>query len=229
MNSFNTCPKQWQLHKTGAVRIPTDTDFRDLGTLTHEAIKEYFSMIGDHPSSDNIRSIFTAVFEQHFEQYRLTRLRLRADKLRDNFISFEISRLKTWKNYRPTLVEIKLEARGYVTIVDFYSQPNRTLIDWKTGNKQDLTDDDLRQSKVMEVVLKEKGYPVEKIFFVALYPNRSFEIPHIADGFIDHEREHMLHSIQLGQFSRLGIDRGLCSWCDVVLSCQLEECNLWTL
>lgn len=229
INEFYSCPKQWQLHRLGACGIAVNRDFMDLGKLVHEAIKEYFNIIGNKPTPQNINRIFTTVFEQHFEQYSLNRLRIRANRLRDNFILFEIERVKTWKIYSPTLVEVKLKTENYVTIVDFYSQPHKTLIDWKSGNKRDLTDNDLRQGKVMEIVLKKNGYPVEKILFVGLYPNRVFEVPKIPDGFVDNEKNKMLESVHSNYFPKRGLEKGYCRWCDVVLDCFLEGCNLWML
>jgi len=229
MNEFYTCPKQWELHKKGVVGLPVDRDHADLGKCTHRAIAEYFKIIGDRPSTENIKNIFTTCFEQEMEKYSLNHLRKRSEQIRDNFISYEIERRRTWSEYRPTLVEEKLEDDSYVAIVDFYSKSHKTLIDWKTGNKRDLTNEDLRQGKIGEILLKKHNHPVEKIFFVALYPNRSFEVPKIGDGFVENERQKMIESIKIKHFPKRGAERNLCPWCDVVLDCQLERECLWLL
>lgn len=226
INEFYSCPKQWELHRKGVIRLPTNRDYMDLGRCVHDAIKIYFGMIGDKPTRSQIKKVFTTVFEQEFEKYSLGHFRIRANRLCQNFISFERDRLKTWNSYRPTLIEEKLRTDTYVTIVDFYSKPHKTLIDWKTGNKRDLTDNDLRQGKVMDIVLRKHKYPVERILFVALYPNRVFEVPKIGDGFVENERTKMEESIKLNYFPKRG---KWCQNCDVVLSCELEGSNLWLL
>jgi len=229
INEFYGCPKRWQLHRNNVVGIPTNTDFLELGKLTHESIAEYFRTIGKKPTKDQIKNLFTTIFEQHWERYHLNHLRRRGERIRDNFISFEWERRKTWNDYLPTLVEEKLKTEDYVTIVDFYSKPHKTLIDWKSGNMRDLNDDSLRQGKVMEIVLKKLGFPVEKILFIALYPNRSFEVPRIADGFVENEKTKMLESIKINYYPKRGMEKGFCRFCDVVLDCYLEDCNLWLL
>ena len=226
INSFYSCPKQWELHHKGIGGIPTNRDFLDLGTCIHESIANYFHVIGDKPTKTQIKRLFITVFEQEWEKYDLNHLRKRAEHIRDNFIAFEQQRVETWKTYRPTLIEKKLSNDTYVCIVDFYSEPERTFIDWKSGNKKDLTNDDLRQGKINEILLKAHNYPVDKILFVALYPNRTFEVPKVGDGFVENERRKMEESIRTGYFPKIN---KYCDWCDVVLDCQLEEENLWLL
>lgn len=225
INEFYSCPKQWELHRKGIVGIPTNRDRADLGHCIHKSIREYFKVIGRKPTPEQIRKIFTTCFEQEWEKYSLGSLRKRALRICDNFIKFEIMRLQTWKTYLPTLVEEKRTNATYATRIDFYSEPERTLIDWKTGNKRDIDDNDTRQGKVMELVLKHHGYPVEKILFVALYPNRVFEVPQIGDGFVENERQKMQESISSNYFPK---HERFCRWCDVVLECQFEDVCLWS-
>lgn len=198
----------------------------DVGKCTHDSIAKYFNMIGDKPTRDQIKKVFTTIFEQELENYSLNHFRRRIDTIRKNFIYFEYDRLKHWSVYRPTLVEEKLSTDVYVTRVDFYSKPQKTLIDWKTGNKRDLTDNDLRQGKVMDIVLRHHKHPVEKILFVALFPNRIFEVPKIGDGFVENERLKMVESIKTSYFPKRG---RYCRNCDVQLDCALESCSLWSL
>lgn len=227
INGFFSCPKQWELHRKGIGGIPTNRDFLDLGTCIHESIANYFRIVGSTPTKTQIKRLFTTVFEQEWEKYNLNHLRKRAERIRDNFIIFEQQRVETWKVYLPTLIEKKLSDDTYVCIVDFYSEPERTFIDWKSGNKKDLTNDDLRQGKINEILLKAHNYPVDRILFVALYPNRTFEVPKVGDGFVENERRKMEESIRTGYFPKSY--RWCDGWCDVVLDCQLEEENLWLM
>ena len=224
VNGFYYCPKQWELHHKITVTVPVDNIALEFGAFVHNVIKEYFDLITNKPTGEQIEKVFRTVFDENFERNSFSHLKERAEKIRDNFIKFEKERLKEWSVYKPTLVETKLNNETYVTIVDFYSAPMETLIDWKTGNKNDITDDDLRQGKIMELVLKSHEFKVSRILFVALYPNRRFEIPHIGDGFVENEVRKMQDSIKTNYFPKSG---RFCWNCDVVLDCQLEGCCLW--
>lgn len=225
INEFNSCPKQWQLHRLKVVGIPRSRIFLDLGICIHESIAEYFKTIGSKPKPKQIEKIFMTIFEQHWERFSLdSDMRSRANRICRNFISFEQQRIKQWKTYLPTLIEERLSDSTYVTIVDFYSEPEKTLIDWKTGYKRDLTQADQIQGKVMEYLLEKHNYKVEKVLFVALQTNRVFEAVHVGDGIIESAVKKIKEAIRLGYFPKAG---EYCKYCDVILDCQLEEQNLW--
>jgi len=227
INEFYACPKQWRLHRReGIAKLPVETIPMEFGAVGHVAIKEYFETVREKPTADQIQKLFTAIFDENLERSGLPVSKERVDKIRDNFIHFEQERLKGWKVYKPTLVETVLETDIFTTIVDFYSESEQTLIDWKFGNKNDVTDDDLRQGKIMEIVLRTHGHKVSRILFVALFPNRRFEIPQLGDGFVENEVRKMEDDIKTNYFPK--VER-YCSNCDVLLDCQLEECCLWLM
>jgi len=226
LNEFASCPKMWQLHHKIGARIPVDIEALDLGQYVHECIAQYLKLIGNSPSLSQITNIVNTVFEENFPRYVIGNMKDRIDKIKKNFIWFEEQRSKNWKGYKPLFVEEKLQNNNYSTIVDFYSSSDNILIDWKTGHKDSLTDNDLRQGKIMEIVLRDHGFKVDKILFIALLPCRVFELPKITDGFVENECRKMQEAIKINLFPKRG---HYCHNCDVQLSCQFEEECLWLL
>ena len=228
LNAFlpdSGCPLRWRWRKEHRLGIAVDRQRMFLGSNIHNMIKIYFQRIGDKPSAAEVKSVAESVYQENFNIRELSSEKKRAERCWANFVSFELNRLKTWKIYKPSLVEAKLSNEKYVGIVDFHSDPQSTAIDWKSGNLNQLGDNELRQGKVYENLLVSNEHKTGTILFVALFTGRVLEMPAVTDGWIDGEREKMLGMVRQNQFPKSVSP--LCGWCPYVLDCEFSEVCLW--
>jgi len=225
MGSIKHCPLQWQFGREGRVGIEVDFRRRLLGSNLHNMIKIYFQRISDKPTRAEIKRIAENIWEEKFNSRDLNSLRKRGEQCWANFVSFELNRLKTWKVYKPTLIEAKQENDNYVCIADFHSDSEKTTIDWKTGRLDQLGDAELYQGKINLVVLSDLGYQTRKFLFVALYTGRVLEMPMVTESWLEQERQRMMKMIRSGNLQKH--PSPLCGWCSYILDCQFGGVCLW--
>lgn len=219
------CPLRWRSKKEGRVGIEVDRGGLLLGSNIHLMIKLYFQRVSDKPTAAEVKSIAESVYEEGFNKRELGSMKKKVEICWDNFVSFELDRLKTWKVYKPTLVEEKMSDEQYVGIIDFHSDPHMTTIDWKSGNLNQLWDNELRQGNVYKNLLKSNEHRTGRVLFVALYTGRVLEMPMVTTGWIDTERDKMLRMVRQGRFPKsVG---PLCGWCPYVLDCEFSGVCLW--
>tara|TARA_Y100000296_G_C4998592_1_gene168997 strand:- start:108 stop:548 length:441 start_codon:yes stop_codon:yes gene_type:complete len=142
-----------------------------------------------------------------------------------NFTEFEITRRKTWESYLPTLIEESLQNEELNGIVDFYSEEDETVIDWKTGKKTELSLDDYRQGEVYRKLLEEQGKKVSRVLFVVLSSGRVLNLPIQKENWIGQELLKIKTSISNGNFKKK--PSVLCGWCPYVIRCEFEGVGLW--
>jgi len=229
MNSFlpdSGCPLRWRYRKEKRPGIAVDGLALLLGSNIHNMIKQYFERISDKPTAAEVKSIAKSVYEEGFNKRELGSVKKKAEICWGNFVSFELDRLKTWRVYKPTLVEKKLTDEQYVGIVDFHSDPYMTTIDWKSGNLNQLWDNELRQGKVYKILLRSNKHRTKRVLFVALYTGRVLEMPMVTADWIDGERTKMLEMVEQRMFPKhVG---PLCDWCPYILDCEFMGVCLWS-
>ena len=228
MNAFlpdNGCPLRWRFRKVGKTGIAVDRLGLLLGSNIHLMIKLYFQRISDRPTSAEVKRVAESVYRDSFNSRELSSLKKKAELCWSNIVSFELGRLRTWKVYKPTLVEEKMSDEKYVGIIDFHSDPHATTIDWKSGKLNQLGDNELRQGKVYKILLGGNEHQTGRVLFVALYTGRVLEMPMVTTGWIDSEREKMLGMVRQRQFPK---NAGpLCGWCPHILDCEFSGVCLW--
>lgn len=224
LNRWENCALNWLCYKQKRPGIEIDTTARDLGGNVHDMIDTYFGMISETPTEKEIRTIAQSVFDEGFKN-SLSHVKKAAVRCWKNFVEFEIDRLKTWPVYAPTLTEARLENERFLGIVDFYSEECRIGIDWKTGNLNQLWDDQLRQGKIYEMLLTDNSHPIDHFYFVSLKAGRTLELPYVTTGWVDQQYQRMQRMIKRGQFPK---KKGpLCKWCSYILDCEFSDVCLW--
>ena len=229
MNTYKTCPAQWNYHyieKPQGIYVPTH--HMDLGEFVHSAIEDYFKHSQEKPTkkleiTQRIDSSFEKVIGNKFMgQPEMTR-KLRA--CLKNFKEFEIYRARKWKTYAPTFIEKNLQDDDFRGIVDFYSEPEATIIDWKTGYKQDITEQDIIQGEVYRNLLTTHDYPVDKVYFASIALGKMLEVPKQRDGFIEDQLFKTKYAISQDQFPAR--PNQWCYNCSYQIQCEFRDTNLW--
>jgi len=234
-NYLNQCSLRFYYDSLELPQLPIYVPQADLGSEIHQIIKLYFQNIVDKPSSKQIRHIAEKTFEAVFT---LTAQKAKAKRLLENFITFEIERLKSWKTYKPELIESKLELssetckttfdlnlpEGMVTFVDFYG--NKTLIDWKTGTIPYIDENTQFQLAFMKMLLEYNNHNVEKAYIVALQSGTVLELPRTTNGWVTNQIKHILNIIETEQFKphRTRLCEGYCKY---ELRCEFNQQCLW--
>lgn len=225
MNLFFSCPRRWQYEQQERRGIVTDDRALLFGKTVHNAIEEYFRKVPVHPGADEIEGTAKKIFEE-CGRHMTREYKQRLERIRNNFTSFEKKRMRTWKHYKPTLVEEKLKSTQFVGMLDFYCKEEGVAIDWKTGSSM-MSPNHLRQGKIYEVLLKENDYPVKRIIFFSLESGMALPVPRVTDGWIQREADRMQSMIERGRFFT---NRGpLCGWCPYILDCDFEKTCFWRL
>jgi hypothetical protein len=229
------CPYNWYCGVLGYKRLPSDMTYANAGSAVHQAIAEYYQVIGDPPSKNSIRSTFENVLDRVWTKYGLDSVKYVSSRKRsaiDNFTSFELSRLGKWKNYKPSMTESKLEVNlrdiTFATIVDAYWEQDETIIDWKTGKMNNLDEFDYIQGHIMTMVIRALNKPVSRVIFVCTTTGLRLEMPKIEDNFIFDRVDKLKEFAEKGKFPKR---RGRhCGYCDNVIRCQLSDrsWHLWS-
>jgi len=224
MNRHKNCPLSWLYYKQKRVGIPLDDSDAQLGLNVHDMTDIYFDKIPDIPIEEDIREIAELVFDENFRA-DLSNKKRKGQRCWDNFIKFEIDRLRTWPVYKPTFTEKRLENHRFIGILDFYSEECGIAIDWKTGKLNQLWDSNLIEAKIYEELLIDNQHPFDKFYFVALQTGRSLEAPYVNKGWLDQHYDRMMRMIKRGDFPK--IKGPLCPYCIYQLDCEFSDVCLW--
>jgi len=224
INDGRKCPFSWATHRSKLPGIVTDSRYMDVGSVVHRAIARYYETISDRPHKGIIEGTFAGILNEmwKFNDYALENRKRSALK---TFTSFEAKRSAEWKQYKPTMIEqyLRESINGitYNTIVDVYWEMDGIIVDWKTGAKNTLNEDDFVQGHVMRMVLRSMGFPVNKVIFVCLTSGMFLELPEMRDSFVEDFVYKLVEYWKKGVFPR---KRGpWCDWCDQVIRCQLQD------
>lgn len=207
-----------------------DTEAADFGKLIHSIIVNYFSTIPEYPSEDQIRQILEKLFNEQ-EALVPQRLRRRYREILENLIDFEIRRRRTWRKYKPDLIEARIEARPFkdlpklIGIVDFFSAEEGVLLDWKTGTSEENSY--LRQAAIYKLILEENGLTVNRVLFLSLLTGRALTVPRVTTGWVYKIIKDMVDAIDIERFYP---NPGYwCRNCEYILDCQYMEACLWII
>jgi len=229
LNLFEACPRAWYFEKIGLKGIAVDERAAMFGKEVHNCIVLYFLKAPDKPSPVDIKENAKKAFEEGAGQM-MKSMKAKTKRVLKNFIDFEIRRRRTWRSYKPTFVEKKLEAKifpdlpKFKGIVDFYGQPDATIIDWKTGGAT-WAEDNSRQGKIYEILLKANGYPVKRVIFFSLDTGQCAVVPKVSGGWIYKLARRMVDMAKSDRFPPR--KSGLCEYCPYILDCQLINVPMW--
>lgn len=228
VNTFYECRRKWFFRKSGRTGIVVDTEAMEFGRLVHDIISNYFVRISPNPTATEIEETLETLFK---EQQDLVprRYRRKYFEILGNLKDFEVQRLRTWKQFKPDLVEVKVEAKPFkdlpklVGVVDFYDATDGVLLDWKTGASDE--DSYLRQASIYKLMLREKGYPVNRVLFLSLSTGRALTIPNVTEGWVYRVLRSVVDALEAENFFPNPGPR--CRGCEYVLDCQLSGGCLW--
>lgn len=213
------CSEQWSFGKQGFKGLPTDDTPILLGTAVHNAIVDYFATISPKPTPVEIDNQVRKSFSFVFDEFKTQRAKIQ--RLLDNFVKVEQSRLKTFHTFKPTLVEKKLSHDIFVGIVDAYFQDDAICMDWKTGVGSDtLSNAYLLQGSTYRFLLTKSDYPCKKVLVVALGGGRVYEVPQTSDGWLYNEVEKFRNGTP---HTKVG---PWCADCAFNVRCQFKEIDL---
>jgi len=202
--------------------VEVQNDKHQLGTNMHLILKEYFKLIGAHPTKDMIENVAKSCFAKHFDN-SLKNILPEAEEMLRNFVKFEISRIP--KYTAPVMVEQQIEDETFNGIIDFFD--GTKVIDWTTGKILTLGDNECVQGKVYSHLLASKGYSNVKVYFVTLMNGRCLEMPATTEQWLLQKTQKMFSMIQAGQYPKC--KSGLCSWCSAQIDCEFDSVlELWS-
>lgn len=229
INQLRKCPRQWMYTMQSATSVIVEDKHLIFGRTIHGIIASYYNMVGQNPTAEIIRMQAEKAFERWYKP-EIKTMQRQANDIEKNFINFELQRRKTWQQYKPTFVEKKLIVKPwhdlpeFHPIIDFYSEPAKTIIDWKTGIV-DMNEDLMLQGKIYELAIKAIGKPVEHVIFFSLKQGQSYEMPKIQDGWVYKICHDTMDLIASGRFPKKPTI--LCSWCPFILNCEFDNICLW--
>jgi len=222
LNLFYQCPQRWWWLKQGLFGLTIESPEAEIGRKVHFIIYLYFTRLNKVPRENEIDNMVNQIYSELGESNKTIK------RLINNFVKFEIERLRTWEKYLPDLVEQKIIIADKITgIVDFYG--NNTIIDWKTGRFYYTKPEDIRQGNIYRYLLEKAGYQVDRVLFVYLRENKVIEIPKKLDGEIEEEINRMKRMFETGYLPK---KKGIhCNWCEYQIRCGFDEegITLWDL
>ncbi len=232
INSFEQCSLKWNYTQHEEYpKLPIYIEAADEGIEIHEAIKTYFDNVIDRPTKDQVRKLATMSFESV-----VGTLKAKTKRCLENFISFELKRLVTWKTYKPEMVETRItldqtELFNYfaiqspveaTNIIDFYC--DGVLIDWKTGNISYIDEDIMFQLMFGRLFLEAKNHKVRKMLVVAINSGLELECPVSSRTWFIDRIEKILKKISDGNF--IPTKSPLCNYCEYQLRCEYENTSI---
>jgi CRISPR/Cas system-associated exonuclease Cas4 (RecB family) len=224
--SFNICPFKWHCQQICVTeKETTGTRKRDLGTLVHGIIEDYFGTIAlrEAITTGDIEYIAKTKFSSHWDENKhdFPRLYKRTKRNIDNFISIEQRRLKTWKNYQPTTIEKQLYSGPFSGKMDWYSETEHAIIDWKTSDTSYLSNSMLIQGSIYKILAERNNMPVKKVFFALTYPGLLLEMPPQTMNWLKKELSPMVKMLKEDDFPRK--KSGICKTCGYTDHCGLSN------
>ena len=229
LNSFNTCPLRFKYGSEDLAKIEVDTDRLEYGLEIHKKIQDYMNKVRNDISPKEIEGLCRQTFGEGSKFVRKDV----AEKVKQNFLDFEIRRKERFKVFKPTMTEEKLGAHlfkdlpPFVCIVDAYWKEDKTCINWKTGSGVQIEDYHLIQGKIEKMILESWGFPVERYWFVCLGNGKTLELPSITDGWIKNKCDELMSCIKNDLFQKR--QSKLCEWCESQLRCSFDGDCLWLI
>lgn len=234
MNDFYTCSMKWYYDKIKIEPIiQTDTFFLDLGTLIHELVEKYYKAIRMKMNGNNgkvtpgmIQDCFHDIINNNIELREQTSM---TDSIEKGFIDLEKKRLKTLKQYIPDLVEKKIITDKYIGIIDRYYKEDGIIDDVKTGSYIDM--EKLKtQGKIYEVLLRSKGYTVNRIQASFIKLGKVVNIPIMSDDWLERKYTFMVDKIEKQAYTKK--QGSHCRYCPHKIRCLIpytlkEVCELY--
>lgn len=231
INTFRTCKfKYYCKYIIRANKIKVDNTAALFGEASHKIVESYYEKIDSTTSLEEILKSIEEAFVEGSD-YRVERKKTVFRRCQKNFVEWERYRIRqrfgvpafTEKTFTNELFKGILPVNG---IVDAYFDKVEMWVDWKTGNSTELTEQNLIQGKVYEMLLKYNGYPVKKGLFVNLNKGVRIPMPKISDNYLETRIHDMLAKIDAEDFSPTA--SGLCNkWCEYRLACDLKHICPW--
>ena len=228
INSFFFCPRKWYLGIIlGIQPMPVPKPELEFGIMIHNIIADYYERIDNKSLTEHeIRRLIVDSFKKGYvkiAEYKSSNSKMK--RILKHFTEFELKRLRTWKQFKPTFVEKRLEAAPFVGKVDAYWRDEGIVIDWKTGNYSVMTTELMRQGTIYKLLLEAYNYPVKKVIFAFLDKNKFLEMPITTKGWIENEIKKMVDMIKSGRFP--GRHDKLCGRCEFQLACLFGDIHLF--
>jgi CRISPR/Cas system-associated exonuclease Cas4 (RecB family) len=230
LNLFHQCPAKWKFIEDEAPSITIDETAMLFGREIHSIIASYYVSLSDNDDLDHARKLIEKAFNDG-NDFVLKNKGATLKKVRENFIAFEMKRLKTWKKKKPDMIENRITVKSssdrprLVGVIDLYDKISGIIIDWKTSGSDDFRDEQLVQGKMYEMLLKENGYVVNKVYFVNLVEGSEKQLPKVTDGWLEEKIRAMCEKVRIGEFPKK--PSPLCGWCMYQLTCDIGEYNIW--
>jgi CRISPR/Cas system-associated exonuclease Cas4 (RecB family) len=215
IGTIKQCPLKYHFSSEKVEGIKIKSSGRDIGIAVHRTIANTL----------NGKEVEEGMSEDELIVMR--------EKKKDYENCVEVSKKVLEEEGEPELVEAKIKVKPWndlpllVGIVDFFSK-NGTIIDWKTGRSDIYLNDGMKlQGKFYEVLLKEKGYNVNKILFVNLRSGKKIEIPKITDGWLRNKIIEAINEVKLHPLLRR--PSYLCDYCEYQIECKFMGKTIWEL
>lgn len=226
LNAWNHCPAQWDYSRQPDIpSLPTDDDMMDFGSAVHIAIAEFYTRMAttSTPRPVEIDTRARQCFADNVKNFR--HLKQRYEYCLNNFITFETNRLHTFKQYLPTFTEHMISSGFVRGKFDAYWAQDQTIVDWKTGVVDSMTDDFQRQGSLYRMMANESGLSCKRVLFVGLNSGKILEVPVVTSAWI----EEQINSMRYGKvFPKVGPH---CNYCGFQLRCEYsrEGIGLWQI
>jgi len=228
INKYLQCPLSWKYSVERVPRIRISNDAARAGSVIHNSIARYFTVISDKPNLGSIEGTFQGILDEDWKKNGLPYMP-RRQKCFDNFVKFEKTRARTQTTYKPTLIESNLQATingmNFNTIIDCYWEDSGTIIDWKTGKLNQITTSEIIQGQVEKMVLESHGYKVNKVIFVGLMMGFTLQMPSSTNTHIETIVTQIFKSVTDNRFDKKR--NQFCPWCEHQIRCDLEGRCLW--
>ena len=229
VGQFLKCPYKWYCDKASYPQIKTDDSALLFGKAIHMIIENYYTKIPEIITEKDIQKYLD---ESLIESggWITDRFKTKTKKFYDNFTKHEKERIKN-NIPKPTHIEVKYSIKLFEDlpkisgIIDSYNSKIGLVIDWKTGADATISNDQLIQGKIYEMLLKSQKLPVKSIVFVYIVLGVSPTIPEVNDAFIYSTLKNVCDAISMDKFDPK--PSGLCSWCGYQLRCHFKDVNGW--
>lgn len=219
INSFLTCPKQYQLKYKFKVReLPTPDYFR-FGSDIHKIIRRYYENIPENVSPKEVSLFISQAIKKVSAEI--------SDKLLQHirgFTKFEECRLSWHVNPKPVLIEKEIKKPPFHGIIDamFRKDSESIVVDWKSGygwNPQ-LDEKMLIQGNIYRYLTH-----ASHVYFIFVRYNKWLEIPK-PDEKLVRKIKIAIEGIESGVNNR--VEGWHCRNCGVNIYCNFEKRG-WTL
>jgi CRISPR/Cas system-associated exonuclease Cas4 (RecB family) len=227
LQRFDDCPYKYYLHYVKKLdAILWDATIFDVGSYVHDTVDSYYkTCFGENKTYNEVLYDSYHILKGMWDRFLPPEHFKRAYDCLENFAKFEINRLKA--DMIKPLTEIKVPAKGYYGIIDFYNPATQKAIDWKTGKNAYLSRSYKIQSVVYKILLDNKfKIDLEKFHFMFLQSGiprkvelKSKKMDEIFD-FVNEGREKILEAKKEESFDKKPRTDKMCDWCEYSYYCK---------